>query len=193
MNDSEAAAKQQELRKSYKSLMICGKALIAFGAWTALRVILSMLLGDHSLRSFVEENAQSLEAGGEVTIDMIVVILFVIVVIVCLIAFLFNYIAGHGAYVEGKTRKKGVVYIIVTVFLLLLTGFGIVSTFLPEEAPPAAQENQETLIDAGENTDELGDSGSLLMDLTQLFLCADILYSVFKARKLSSELGEETV
>ncbi len=32
MNDSEAAAKQQELRKNYKSLMICGKALIAFGA-----------------------------------------------------------------------------------------------------------------------------------------------------------------
>jgi hypothetical protein len=65
---------------------------------------------------------------------------------------------------------------------------------MPEEKAPAAEsENQETLIDAGENTDELGDSGSLLMDLTQLFLCADILFSVYKARKLSKELGEEAI
>ena len=82
MNDSDITAKQQELRKSNKSLMICGKALIAFGAWTALRVILSMLLGDNNLRSFVESNAQSLEAGGDVTVDMIIVILFIVVLVV---------------------------------------------------------------------------------------------------------------
>ena len=193
MNDSEVTAKQQELRKSNKSLMICGKALIAFGAWTALRVILSMLLGDNNLRSFVESNAQSLEAGGDVTVDMIIVILFIVVLVVCLIAFLINYIAGHGAYVEGKTGKKGVVYIIVTVFLLILTGYGIVGTFLPEESSAAEPENQEALIDAGDSGEALGDSGSLLMDLTQLFLCGDILFSVYKARKLSSDLGEETV
>ena len=193
MNDSELAAKRQELRKSYRSLMICGKALIIFGAWTALRVILSMLLGDHNLQSFVKKNVLAAEAADADLMNAVVLFLFVVVLIICLIAFLFNYIAGHGAYVEGKTRKKGTVYIIVTVLLLLLTGYGIVGTFLPEEAPPAAQENQETLIDAGENTDELGDSGSLLMDLTQLFLCADILYSVYKARKLNKELGEEAI
>jgi heme/copper-type cytochrome/quinol oxidase subunit 2 len=173
--------------------MICGKALIIFGAWTALRVILTMLLGNHNLQSFVKKNVLAAEAADADLMNALFLFLFVVVLIICLISFLINYIAGHGAYVEGKTRKKGVVYIIVTVLLLLLTGFGIVSTFLPEEAPAAEPENQETLIDAGENTDELGDSGSLLMDLTQLFLCADILYSVYKARKLSKELGEEAI
>ena len=109
MNDSEVTAKQQELRKSYKSLMICGKALIAFGAWTALRVILTLLMGDFNIRAFVEANTQALDITEDVTVDMVIIILFVIVFLVCLIAFLFNYIAGRGAYKEGKTRKKGIV------------------------------------------------------------------------------------
>ncbi|MBR4456030.1 MAG: hypothetical protein IKS32_07375 [Solobacterium sp.] len=197
MNDSVVAEKQQELRKSYNSLMICGKALIAFGAWTALRVILSMLLGDHNLRSFVEANMQSMEVSEEVPVELIMVILFVIVLIICLIAFLINYIAGHGAYVEGKTRKKGTVYIIVTVLLLIITFSAVISPFLPDPQPetPAAatQENEETLVDFGENGDTLGDSGSLLMDFTQLCLCIDVLYSVFKARKLNRELEAASV
>ncbi len=195
MSDSVVAEKQQELRKSYNSLMICGKALIAFGAWTALRVILSMLLGDPNLRSFVEANMQSLGVSEEVPVELIMVIFFVIVLIICLIAFLINYIAGHGAYVEGKTRKKGTVYIIVTELLLIMTFSAIISPFLPEprtETPAAVtQENEETLVDLGDNGETLGDSGSLLMDLTQLFLCVDVLYSVFKARKLSRELEKE--
>ncbi len=195
MNGSEVTAKQLELRKSYKSLMICGKALIAFGAWTALRVILTLLMGNFNIRTFVEANTQALDITEDVTVDMVIIILFVIVLLVCLIAFLFNYIAGRGAYKEGKTRKKGIVYIIVTVSLLFGTGYSIISSFLPEketETPAAeTQENQDTLIYVGENGEFMKDSGSLLMDLTQLFLCADILYSVYKARKLSKELGED--
>ena len=195
MNDSDITAKQQELRKSYKSLMICGKALIAFGAWTALRVILTLLMGDFNIRAFVEANTQALDITEETTVDMVIIILFVIVLLVCLIAFLFNYIAGRGAYTEGKTRKKGIVYIIVTVTLLFGTGYSIISSFLPEketETPAAeTQENQDTLIYVGENGEFMKDSGSLLMDLTQLVLCADILYSVYKARKLNKELGED--
>ena len=198
MNDSELAAKRQELRKSYRSLMICGKALIIFGAWTALRVILSMLLGDHNLQSFVKKNVLAAEAADADLMNAVVLFLFVVVLIICLISFLINYIAGHGAYVEGKTRKKGTVYIIVTFLLLLLTGFGIADVFLEDEAenePPAAvvQETQEEPAEDEDDGDFMTDSGSLLMDLTQLFLCADILYSVYKARKLNKELGEEAI
>ena len=88
------------------------------------------------------------EAADADLMNAVVLFLFVVVLIICLISFLINYIAGHGAYVEGKTRKKGTVYIIVTILLLLLTGFGIADVFLEDEAenePPAAvvQETQE--------------------------------------------------
>ncbi len=199
MTDSEAAAKQQELRKSRNSLMICGKALIAFGAWTALRVILYLLLGQYTLRTFIEDNIVPPETPEGFPLNLLILMIFSFVLVLCLIAFLLNFIAGRGAYREGKTGKKGTLYIVATVFLLVTTASGFIDSFRPEqkqeqtasETAAAEPAEDEGLVDYGKSDDFMEGSGSTLLDITQIAICVDILYSVYKSRSIRKELGEE--
>ena len=182
MTEAEISQKQIEQRKYLNSLKISGKAMIAFGAWTALRVILLMLLGEKNIRAFILSTAQGMEELGETELSVVTAVFFVMIMVFCIIAFLINYVAGIGAYREGKGKKKGTVYIIVTSLLLILMIMSLVASLLSEPADPAQMSTEDAF---------LNEEGSFLLDLTQLLICVDILYSMIKSRKIGKELEKE--
>lgn len=185
MTEAEINQKQIEYRRHLNSLMISGKAMIALGVWTTMRVVLTMLLGQNNLRKFIMQYVIDsdivIDDINEFGINIIIVVLFVIVLVICLISFSINYIAGIGAYREGKGVKKGKVYIFFIVLILLSTLWIYVVRLLPT-SPQAVQEVQ------GETF--LNEQGSVLLDFTQMMICVDVLYAMIKSRKISRELKE---
>ena len=186
MTEAEINQKQIEYRRHLNSLMISGKAMIALGIWTTLRVVLTMLLGENNLRKFIMQyvidNEIVVDDINEFGINIIIVVLFVMILVISLIAFSINYIAGIGAYREGKGLKKGNVYIFFIVLILISTLWFYVARLLPA-SPQAVQEVQ------GETF--LNEQGSVLLDFTQMMICVDVLYAMIKSRKISRELKEE--
>ena len=185
MTEAEISQKQIEYRKHQDSLKISGKAMIALGLWTSLRLILTMLLGENNLRTFIINNfteGVGAEEINEAGINIVIVILFVLVLLICLIGFLINYVAGIGAYREGKGGKKGTAYIVITVLILLGTVWTYVDRLLPK-SPQAVQAASEDTF--------LNESGSYLLDFTQLLICIEILYAMVKSRKIGKELEKE--
>ena len=186
MTEAEINQKQIEYRRHLNSLMISGKAMIALGIWTTLRVILAMLMGKNNLRAFIMQyfvdSDVVVDEINELGMNIVIVVVFVIVLVISLIAFSINYIAGIGAYREGKGLKKGNVYIFFIVLILISTLWFYVARLLPA-SPQAVQEVQ------GETF--LNEQGSFLLDFTQVLICADILYAMVRSRKIGKELKEE--
>lgn len=181
MSELTVNQKERELRKSCKALMISGKAMISFGAWTVLRIVLMLFLGEHNIRTMVDSNPDLAEGVAELGANAVMMIFFAVIAIVCLIGFLINFLAGYGAYREGSGKKKGIVYIIITVIILGSAVAGIITTVRNGIQPPVIEEEDGFI----------SDSGSFLLDITQVLICIDVLCSVYKARKLQKELGEE--
>ena len=161
-----------KLRKYQDNLVIGGTAVIAFGLWSLIRLILFFVINKGMLRQFLEDF--SLLEDDMATVKIITVLIFMLVVVG-----LYIYV-GLSARADGKEQgnKKRYGYRILIVLLVLsnlLEGVGTAA----DSINTGDTEAWDTMLSSG------------LVDLTVFILLIHLFVSSIRVGKLKKALAAE--
>ena len=157
------------LIKYRKSLTVAGEAMMTFGVWTALKVILTMFGRQEELMEVIDVDALDLSSGR------VIFILGLFLFVVIGFSLSIHLIIGINAYQEGHGRKKGIFYLLVTVLFLVSILVEIVQFIL-------SPGYRLSFI-------EMNGISAIAFDLTVAGICLDVLYSAFMTRKTRNRLA----
>lgn len=101
---------QRKLRKSLSDLRIAGAGVIAFGAWTIVRLIIYSTIGTSVMNEIMEEARIN---GDGLSTTMV----YAVLVIILGADFGWRLFVGFSARAEGKGAKKSIVYVIFAIML----------------------------------------------------------------------------
>ena len=147
-------------------LVLSGRALIILGIWSSIKAIILFYLALPQITGFVTEGDIMPEEIAR-NVKLIMMAIFVIIVA---IVFLFHLYIGRSAMKNGYGKKR-------TTFYLVLTVIAIISTIASD-----VQIVMEGL--------DIIDLASMVVDLTVVYACCDILYSAIKLRKIEKKTEE---
>ena len=147
-------------------LVLSGRALIILGIWSSIKAIIIFYLALPQIAEFVDE--------GDIMTDEIVrnvkLIMMAIFVVIVAIVFLFHLFIGRSAMKNGYGKKR-------TTFYLVLTVLVIISTIASDV---------QIVMDGF----DIIDLASMVVDLTVVYACCDILYSAIKLRTIEKKTEE---
>ena len=147
-------------------LVLSGRALIILGIWSSIKAIIIFYLALPQISEFVTEG----DIVPEEIVRNVKLILMAIFVILIAIIFLFHLYIGRSAMKNGYGKKR-------TTFYLVLTVIVIISTIVSD-----VQIVMEGL--------DIIDLASMVVDLTVVYACCDILYSAIKLRTIEKKTEE---
>ena len=147
-------------------LVLSGRALIILGIWSSIKAIILFYLALPQISEFVTEG----DIVPEEIVRNVKLILMAIFVIIVAIVFLFHLYIGRSAMKNGYGKKR-------TTFYLVLTVIVIISTIASD-----VQIVMEGL--------DIIDLASMVVDLTVVYACCDILYSAIKLRTIEKKTEE---
>ncbi len=147
-------------------LVLSGRALIILGIWSSIKAIILFYLALPQITEFVTEG----DTMPEEIARNVKLILMAIFVILIAIVFLFHLYIGRSAMKNGYGKKR-------TTFYLVLTVIVIISTIVSD-----VQIVMEGL--------DIIDLASMVVDLTVVYACCDILYSAIKLRTIEKKTEE---
>ena len=147
-------------------LVLSGRALIILGIWSSIKAIIIFYLALPQISEFVTEG----DIVPEEIVRNVKLILMAIFVILIAIVFLFHLYIGRSAMKNGYGKKR-------TTFYLVLTVIAIISTIASD-----VQIVMEGL--------DIIDLASMVVDLTVVYACCDILYSAIKLRTIEKKTEE---
>ena len=147
-------------------LVLSGRALIILGIWSSIKAIILFYLALPQISEFVTEG----DIVPEEIVRNVKLILMAIFVILIAIVFLFHLYIGRSAMKNGYGKKR-------TTFYLVLTVIAIISTIASD-----VQIVMEGL--------DIIDLASMVVDLTVVYACCDILYSAIKLRTIEKKTEE---
>ena len=147
-------------------LVLSGRALIILGIWSSIKAIILFYLALPQISEFVTEG----DIVPEEIVRNVKLILMAIFIILIAIVFLFHLYIGRSAMKNGYGKKR-------TTFYLVLTVIVIISTIASD-----VQIVMEGL--------DIIDLASMVVDLTVVYACCDILYSAIKLRKIEKKTEE---
>ncbi len=159
------------LRRHEDNLNVCGMGVIILGAWDILKIIMQILLESKDSFQFDMEVS---EDGKVIALLVIIAIVAVLFFLSCVI-FLIHVYIGRNAMknAKGQPYKKG--YFVWAVILLVLSLLGTLS--YADEIKEA--EAIETTI------------ASIIVDLTFIYILANLVISTRKIKQLRAEQTQE--
>jgi hypothetical protein len=156
------------LRKARRSLVTNGEGIIALGAWTVFRIIMSIVVDNPALTELLQSGMNG---------DTIFILIIGIVVFTIILGFIFalHWIAGMGAYKEGHGKKAGNFYLFTILVIIILPITDICMEFMPEFMgdEPAATRIMEIVI-----------------DVTLLLICVDTINDAYQIRHILKEFPD---
>lgn len=155
INDDNSIMK----RRYSNRLKMAGRAIIIFGLWQSLQVIILFILNYDTIASEVMEGVDA----DVSSINTIYVALVIAIILVVGFPFLVNLYMGLSAMGEAKGKKKTPVYLVICALSFI---FSLSSIFLSNK------DNYIELVIA-----------SLIVDITFCIACIDVIYSSIRLRK----------
>lgn len=165
------------LRKARNTLVVTGSSVIAFAAWSILRLIL-MLSFSGNVTAAEQEEAQKLTDLVTSSKEMAVAFLIVmgVVFVIFVIDFILRLYIGTSARTVGLGKKKKTAYL---VFGIILAAFsGLLLGYELFNLPMLLQSDGI-----------LGGIISMAVEVTSLIFVLELLVAGFRERKLSKKLG----
>lgn len=159
---------EKELRKQQNILGISGLAVIAFGLWSLLKMIVFAIATPGGFSEVI--GIGTVETDGELGLSVYVIA----AVIALLVDFAVRFLIGFSARAESKGKKKSIFYLLAAGFLVLLSVMSIITTFT-------------TLFVSS----LLGGVVAIIVELTSLFAYLEVIISSVKCRKLRKKLAAE--
>lgn len=189
MTDTPFAKNQPDdlkIRKCQDTLVTGGLAIIAFGVWTVLKGIvetsrmITNLLGDISFEELTQTEAEELRAMiNDKTLFYFVVGIIVVFLVTELIIRLFVGLSARAVGLSLNRKKngeerKGIVWLILGIFLVVMDAAFIIYT----------------LASTGDILSEhslLYYLTTLIVDVSSLFVTAEVVFTGLKLRELSKK------
>lgn len=163
---------EKQLRKQQNRLADAGWGTILFGIWSVIKV--NMYLGLAS--SFVSELYQGAEAFGELKDFVLGFFWFVFAMILVFYLAVRSYI-GLAAMAEGKGKKKGCGYLIVTVGLVVMTLMDIWNIYI-----------EDYLVNMQDITMNL--ITGFCLELASLYVLLEVLVAGLRVKQLKKKRKE---
>lgn len=154
-------------RKYSNRLKMAGRAIIIFGLWSSLQVLILFFLNQESLLTLIYE---ALKEEG-VDNSALYTILIIVAILVLGIPFLINLYMGLSAMSEAKGKKKTPVYLVICVLSFIVS---FVSIFMSD-----LSDYLELAI------------ASLVVDVTFCIACIDVVYSAIRLRRCKKQAKKE--
>lgn len=154
-------------RKYSNRLKMAGRAIIIFGLWSSLQVLILYFLNQESILTLVYEALK--EEGVENS--LLYPIIIIVAIILVGIPFLINLYMGLSAMGEAKGKKKTPVYLVICVLSFI---FSFVSIFMSDFS-----DYLELAI------------ASLIVDITFCIACIDVVYSAIRLRRCKKQANKE--
>lgn len=119
--------KEIKLRKYEHSMAISGAGVIIFGVWSVVKAVLFFIVSpaEQFQSIYSNEEAQELYDIG-LSNSGASIFIFVAILIILIVDLLFRFYVGRSAILVGRRmRKKGIMYIVIAIFLglVLVVGF----------------------------------------------------------------------
>ena len=154
-------------RKYSNRLKMAGRAIIIFGLWSSLQVLILYFLNQESILTLVYEALK--EEGVENS--LLYPIIIIVAIILVGIPFLINLYMGLSAMGEAKGKKKTPVYLVICVLSFI---FSFVSIFMSDFS-----DYLELVI------------ATLIVDITFCIACIDVVYSAIRLRRCKKQAKKE--
>ena len=152
---------QANLRRYRDNLRSTGMGVIAFGIWTAIKLLLSYFLMPEywsDLRTMAESNRG------------LMVVTIVVISSIIAVDMGIRILIGRSAIAESADGKKRNLYIVVTIVMMLISLFSIV-----------------ILLFLSGETSNIEKAASLIFEASSFGVMLWLLISVFKARAIMKE------
>ncbi len=159
-----------KIRKNQNILITSGKALIIFGIWAIVRLVLYELLDPASL------NALVLRPGVEIYKEESIEALFNLTIFSLFIDLIFRFFLGSAAISEGKGQNRTPIYIVLDIIYVI---FSVLS-------------DAYFICSPGFFDFSLNSISSIFIDLTTIVALILIIVSSISLRKLKKNKSEST-
>lgn len=172
---------KRELRRNQDKLVTIGMGVITFSIWSIIRFFTQAFLNkDEIISNFWETVGELPEDMMEYMSDAVILLIyFGIVSIFMLIEVAIEFYVGLSAKAEGMGKKKGILYLIISVILAILN---LMSTI--------------TMLDFSKSSAEihykpLERVALALIDLTYFVVLVEMIFAAIKVKKLKRMIQEK--
>ncbi len=168
---------QIEIRKCQNTLIVVGAGIILFGIWTMVKTMgMLFLLRDETIAAFRNSVADIAGVSDETIFRAMVAITLIAAAVVLAVR---AYI-GLSAISEGRGKRRSVIYLLLTGFLIISGISSLATDFFSMSEP-------EQL---GAFTNDQSFSAAII-EATSLIMMTQMLVSSLKIRKLAHRKGRD--
>ena len=160
-----------EKRKYLNAVYVSGIAVIAFGIWDMIKIILGMI-------SFSSNYLQTNPSGKpESTLRIAFDVVWIAIALIIVISLSLRLYVGRSAMSEGKGNKKKAVYLVVAAVMTVVNCAAVLF-----EVIIAIQSGLSGIV---------SNVIALIVDITSVIVFFVLLYSAVKSRRLSKKEEKE--
>lgn len=163
---------QIKLRRYCNNLSGGGAAYILFGFWSTLRIMMELTMKSDTYEYFVE----NIETSGEYGEEFLRIVVYALTILLCIFIIIIHLSIGTSAIRYSRGKKKGIFFLVPALLLAYINIKGLDQTF--DTSSITWQLEKFATI------------ASFLVDLTVLFVLADMVYSTIRIKMLRSAAKE---
>ena len=162
---------QIEIRRSQNTLIVVGSGTILFSVWSTVRMLgLLILLRSETVSAFKDEFGPVEDLSDTAYFWTITVVIMLILAVILAI----RVYVGLSAIAEGRGKKRGILYILIAVIMIIVSLWSFLTVFFTSEAPEQM----------GALTRDHSIS-TLIIDATSIIMLAQMVVSALKIRKFT--------
>lgn len=161
---------QIEIRKSQNTLIVVGSGIVLFSIWSMVKFLSMLFL----LRNETVAGVMSIAGPVEGISDRAAFWVIAIVTIVIMSFISFRIYVGLSAIAEGRGKRRGYLYIIIAMIMIISSVWYLFIGFTTSEAPEqlgAFTRNQSI--------------STLIIDATSMIMLIQMVISAIKIKKLT--------
>ncbi len=163
LNDDDSIKK----RLYGNRLVSSGRALIILGVWSAIKSVIVLYMTMPYIIEYVNER----KSYNELDFKEMSIFVWAVSIIIMVAVFLIHFFVGRSAMKNGYGKKNTVLFLVFDSILVITIVFSII-------------------VGIGEKLDVM-DFASILIDLTVVFACVDILYSAIRLKSIDKKIREK--
>lgn len=160
-------ALRAQIRRYKRNLEISGKAMILFGLWSVIKFILIIFMSSEAMEDLLGDVLELTDGA--------LMLLWAAMSFIMTLVIAFNYYLGMSAVRYARGEKKSRFFLVITTLDLVGTVCSLPLYFMA----PEGSGNLDTGI------------ASFILDVTTSLILFDILYCIFRVKKLEKKAGRE--